>query len=124
MVQTTNERMKQLLDQLNQFPGQAENLPGQEGEMVRDALRGQSVYEIAQTYRVAEGAVWNILSSVARDLSGQPPRQPAETGGLGSDTDPGVTGGYGDTGFGSLGNEPPMPSPEEPAEPEGPDEQE
>jgi hypothetical protein len=37
-----------------------------------------------------------------------------ETGGLGSDTDPGVTGGYGDTGFGSLGNEPPFPTPEEP----------
>lgn len=47
---------------------------------------------------------------------GHPARPQVETGGLGSDTDPGVTGGYGDTGFGSLGNEPPFPTPEEPPE--------
>ena len=28
------------------------------------------------------------------------PTERAEVGGLGSDTDPGVTGGYGETGFG------------------------
>ena len=37
-------------------------------------------------------------------------------GGLGSDTDPGVTGGYGDTGFGALDTEPPYPITEEPVE--------
>jgi hypothetical protein len=35
---------------------------------------------------------------------------------MGSDTDPGVTGGYGETGFGSIGNEPPVPLPGEPGE--------
>ena len=44
------------------------------------------------------------------------PVQPVESGGFGSDTDPGITGGYGDTGFGSLGNEPPYPVSEEPEE--------
>jgi hypothetical protein len=37
-------------------------------------------------------------------------------GGLGSDTDPGVTGGYGDTGFGAIGNDGPIPVPGEPEE--------
>ena len=39
-----------------------------------------------------------------------------ETAGLGSDTDPGVSGGYGDTGFGAIGNDGPMPVLEEPGE--------
>jgi hypothetical protein len=39
----------------------------------------------------------------------KPFRKPA------SDTDPVVTSGYGDTGFGALGNEPPVPTPEEPS---------
>ena len=84
--------------------------------MVRDALLGQTVYEIAQNHRVSEATVWSVLSQSARLASGRPPMQSAETGGLGSDTDPGVTGGYGETGFGSLGNEPPVPIPEEPPE--------
>jgi len=42
------------------------------------------------------------LSTAARLASGQTVAQPVETGGFGSDTDPGITGGYGETGFGSL----------------------
>ena len=41
--------------------------------------------------------------------------EPVETGGLGADTDPGVTGGYGDTGFGALDIEP-IPDNTEPEE--------
>jgi len=52
-------------------------------------------------------------SSAARAAAGRGVEQ-VETGGFGSDTDPGVTGGYGETGFGSLGTEPPFPTPEEP----------
>ena len=48
--------------------------------------------------------------------AGKAPTERAEIGGLGSDTDPGVTGGYGETGFGSIGNEPPVPNPGEPRE--------
>ena len=58
--------------------------------------------------------VWEVLSNAARLATGHEPLERAETGGLGSDTDPGVTGGYGDTGFGSIGNEPPIPNPDEP----------
>jgi hypothetical protein len=110
---TTNKSMARIVEQLRKAPGLAEQLPEPEGAIVRDALDGQEVYAIAQRHRLSEAAVWDVLSNAARSAAGQPAAQ-VETGGLGSDTDPGVTGGYGDTGFGSLGNEPPFPTPEEP----------
>lgn len=94
--------MARLLRQFNQAPGLAESLPDYEGDIVRDALAGQSVYEIAQNHRTSEEAVWRVLNNAARLAGGTPIAQPVETGGFGSDTDPGVTGGYGETGFGSL----------------------
>lgn len=103
-----NSRLARLIEQINLDPGLAERMSGQEGDMVRAALNGQSVYEIAQDYRVSEQAVWDRLAQAARAASGRGVEQ-VETGGLGSDTDPGVSGGYGDTGFGSLGNEPDVP---------------
>ena len=111
---TSDERMRILVEKLQQDPGLAEGLPSLEGGMVRDALSGQTVYEIAQNYRVSERAVWDVLSAAARAASGTSAPQQVETGGFGSDTDPGVTGGYGETGFGSLGNESGVAIPEEP----------
>ncbi|HEX2910643.1 MAG TPA: hypothetical protein VH186_07525 [Chloroflexia bacterium] len=105
MAETSEERMAQLVEQLRQDPGLAESLPSKEGALVRDALEGQSVYEIAQNHRVSEQAVWSTLRNAARAASGKS-IQPVETGGFGSDTDPGVTGGYGETGFGALDVEP------------------
>lgn len=102
MTQRSDQRMERLREQLEQTPGFAESLPSAEGEMVRAALSGQSVYEIAQQHQTSEEAVWRALSDAARLASGQSAPQPVETGGFGSDTDPGVTGGYGETGFGSL----------------------
>jgi hypothetical protein len=113
MTQTTQEAMTRLVQQLGQAPGLAEQLPDLEGEIVRAALEGRQVYEIAQQQGMSEDAVWRVLSSAARVAAGQSV-QSTESGGLGSDTDPGVTGGYGDTGFGSIGNEPPVANPEEP----------
>jgi DNA-binding CsgD family transcriptional regulator len=101
MTQRSDDRMAILLEQLQQQPGLGEQLPSQEGAIVRAALDGQSVYEIAQQQQVSEGFVWTTLSNAARMATGQQ-IQPVETGGYGSDTDPGVTGGYGETGFGSL----------------------
>ncbi len=118
-------RMEQLREQLRQNLALVEQMPGDEGQMVRDALDGMDVYAIAQRHSVSEDAVWRALGSAVQGMRGMPSR-PVETGGLGSDTDPGVTGGYGDTGFGSLGNETPEPIPDEPQEPgtwlgDGPD---
>jgi hypothetical protein len=111
----SNERLARLVDQLRQQPGLAGSMPDPEGAVVRAALAGDEVYAIAQRYAMSEKAVWDTLGNAARAAAGQPAAQ-VETGGLGSDTDPGVTGGYGDTGFGSLGAEPPVAIPEEPGE--------
>ena len=80
------------------------------------AAEGTPVWEIAQVTGVSEAAVWRTLDGVLATVTGRAVAQ-VETGGLGSDTDPGVTGGYGDTGFGAVDTEPPADS-SEPA-PEG-----
>ncbi|MCE7984793.1 MAG: hypothetical protein DYG89_26775 [Caldilinea sp. CFX5] len=106
--------MAALVEKLGQDPTLAARLPAMEGEMVRAALDGESVYEIAQTHAVTEGVVWDVLSRVARAASGQGV-EPVVTGGFGSDTTPGLTGGYGATGFGDIGNEAPNPNRSEPS---------
>jgi hypothetical protein len=110
---TSHERLARLVEQLRQDPGIADRLPARESAVVRAAVEGQDVYAIAQDNQMSEQAIWDLLGSAARTASGRKVA-PVETGGLGSDTDPGVTGGYGETGFGSLGTEPPTPTPEEP----------
>jgi hypothetical protein len=114
MAQDPGDRLQALMERLRRNPALPEELPVQEGAFVRAALARQSVHAIAQQHQVSEGAVWRALADAARLAAGEAPARRVETGGLGSDTDPGVTGGYGDTGFGSLGNEPPEPIPEEP----------
>ncbi len=115
MALPSEERMKKLVDQLNQRPGLADQLPSPQRDVVLAALQGKDVHQIASSLSLDEGAVWEFLDDAARWAIGKPPaRRAPEQGGLGSDTDPGVTGGYGDTGFGSIGNEPPIPTPEEP----------
>ena len=106
--------MQQIVAQLHAAPGLAEEIPGREGEIVRAALNGQDVYQLAQSHQMSEGAVWAILHNAARAASGHELHE-VETGSFGSDTDPGVTGGYGATGFGDIGNDGDGdPSPDEP----------
>ncbi|MDI3339110.1 MAG: hypothetical protein QJR03_01120 [Sphaerobacter sp.] len=114
MAPTAEERMAALREQLRADPTLAATLPETEAAIVHEALAGESVYAIAQRHGMSEEAVWTLLGNAARLARGQGPAHRVESGGLGSDTDPGVTGGYGDTGFGSIGNEPPEPTPEEP----------
>lgn len=97
--------MARLVEQLQRNPALPQTLPSVEGGLVRAALDGQSVHDIAGTFGMSEAAVWEMLGNAARMASGQPIQHPVETGGLGSDTDPGVTGGYGDTAMGSLEGE-------------------
>ncbi len=106
--------MARLVEQIQRDPALVETLPAEEARVIRDALDGLSIHEIANRHRMSEGAVWEVLGSAARLAAGSAPARRVEVGGLGSDTDPGVTGGYGETGFGSLGLEPPEPTPEEP----------
>jgi hypothetical protein len=106
--------MAALLAQFKQDPTIAERLPNMEGAMVQAALDGDNVYAIAQEHAVTEGAVWEVLTNAARMATGHGVEQ-VETGGFGSDTTPGVTGGYGATGFGAIGNEAPNPNLREPS---------
>jgi hypothetical protein len=115
-MEHTHARLSELVARLRGAGGLVESLPGAERDIVLRALDGADVSEIAGAHEISEAAVWSVLTNAARFVGGQTPAHPVETGGLGSDTDPGVTGGYGDTGFGSLGNEPPEPWPDEPEE--------
>jgi len=71
---------------------------------------------IAQEHGISVEAVWTSLSNVARLVGNAGTARTVEIGGLGSDTDPGIHGGYGDTGFGSLDTDPLYPMPEKPRE--------
>ncbi len=82
-----------------------QTLPTMERQIGMMAADGAPVWEIAQQTRVSEAAVARTLDGIMAAVTGRE-IAPVETGGLGADTDPGVTGGYGDTGFGALDTEP------------------
>lgn len=110
MANPTDKRWAELLDSLREYPALPGQLTGQEGEIIRQALDELDVHEIAQAHGIPETAVWEIVGNAARAAKGENVDR-VETGGMGSDTDP---GGYGETGFGVMGNEPPEPTFEEP----------
>jgi len=57
------------------------------------AADGSPVWEIAQQMRISDEAVAHALDRIVAALSRREVSQ-VETGGLGADTDQGVTGGY------------------------------
>jgi hypothetical protein len=77
-------------------------LPPEERQIATLAAAGSPVWEIAQQMRMSEGAVAHMLDSVEAALTGREVEQ-VETGGLGADTDPGVSGGYDPDPFGGPG---------------------
>jgi hypothetical protein len=91
-----------------------QTLPSVERRIALMAASGTPIWEIAQQVRESEGAVARTLDGIIAVMTGRA-TEPVETGGLGADTDPGVTGGYGDTGFGALDTEP-IPDNTEPKE--------
>lgn len=82
-----------------------QTLPPLERQIATMAAAGAPLWEIAQQTRVSDGAVARTVDSVVAAATGRI-MHPVETGGLGADTDPGVTGGDGDTGFGGIDTEP------------------
>ncbi len=101
-----HQRFDELVDRIRQNPALTKRLPEVESRMVREALDGQDASAIAQNHHVSEGYVWTLMTDLARQTTGG--ARQAEQAGLGSDTAPGVTGGYGRTGFGNLSQEPPV----------------
>lgn len=58
--------LQQLVAQLGLGPSLAERLPLREGAMVRAAMSGKRVHEIASDYQVSEGAIWQVFGNAAR----------------------------------------------------------
>lgn len=113
---------RELADRLTGVPGLVESLPDREQRIAEMIVEGQRPYEIAMAEGISEDAVWTFVRSLANATMA--PSRPIftrgyETAGLGADTDPGVTGGYGDTGFGAIGNEGGEAVTEEPEETPG-----
>ncbi len=106
-----SEELAKLLDGARAY---IHTLPQAERRMAILAADGTPVWQIAQETGVSEAAVWRTLDGVIATVTGRQV-SPVETGGLGSDTDPGVTGGYGDTGFGAVDTDP-IPDSGEPLE--------
>ncbi|MCL4534736.1 MAG: helix-turn-helix transcriptional regulator [Bacteroidetes bacterium] len=99
---------RDLRDRLKSVPGLVESLSDQEQRMAQAIAEGRRPYEIAMSEGISEDAVWTFVRALnnATVATGQRALSRGyETAGLGADTDPGVTGGYGDTGFGAIGNE-------------------
>lgn len=99
---------------LRQASAYIESLPEPEHQIAQRAANGEPVWQIANELQLSEEAVAHLLDDVVAAVTGRPQRE-VETGGLGSDTDPGISGGYGDTGFGALDTEP-IPDNTEPTE--------
>ena len=74
-------------------------LPPEERRIATLAANGSPVWEIAQEMRMSEGAVAHTIDSIVAALTGRDVEQ-VETGGLGADTDPGISGGYDPDPFG------------------------
>jgi DNA-binding NarL/FixJ family response regulator len=74
-------------------------LPPQERHIATMAANGASIWEIAQQMRISDAAVAGVIDRLVAVLSGRETER-VETGGLGADTDAGVSGGYDPEPFG------------------------
>src|SRR5579884_2345161 len=94
------ERMRRIVAMLRLDPGLPGQLPHEEQRIVEEALRGDSVHDIAANHQMTEAAVWHFLDDAARLAGGREPAHRVVTGGMAADT-----GGTGETevGFGRIG---------------------
>lgn len=86
------EALRRTLDGARTFIA---TLPGHERQLATLAADRTPIWAIAQETGESEAAVARTLDGVVAAVTGRVVT-PVETGGLGADTDPGVTGGYGD----------------------------
>jgi DNA-binding NarL/FixJ family response regulator len=75
------------------------SLPPDERHIATMAAEGAPVWEIAQQMRISDAAVAHLIDRIVAALMGRT-IETVETGGLGADTDPGITGGYDPEPFG------------------------
>jgi hypothetical protein len=94
--QPTSRGSEEIVRLLSTAHAYIQTLPPVERRIATLAASGTPIWEIAQQTRESEGAVWRTLDGIIAVVTGRE-IESVETGGLGADTDPGVTGGYGDT---------------------------
>jgi hypothetical protein len=75
------------------------SLPPDDRHIASLAANGSPIWEIAQQMRISDAAVAHVIDRIVAALTGRI-ADPVETGGLGADTDPGVSGGYDPEPFG------------------------
>ena len=114
--QGNNAREARYRELLQANPALIEGLPPKEQRIAEKVAAGEAVPFVANDESISEDAVWHLLDTLFRNATGNHTPRPVETGGLGSDTDAGVSGGYGETGFGSISSD--VPYMEEEEEPE------
>lgn len=97
-VTGADEATTRLLKEAHEY---IQALPTEERHIATMAANGAPLWEIAQQMRMSEGAVAHTIDRIVSALTGRVVEQ-VETGGLGADTDPGVSGGYDPEPFGGA----------------------
>jgi DNA-directed RNA polymerase specialized sigma24 family protein len=62
-------QLAQVLEEIRQDPALPERLPETDAAIVKAALDGEAVDEIAQRHHLPEDAVWEVLDSAARSVT-------------------------------------------------------
>jgi hypothetical protein len=100
-----DDRFDSLVQKIREEPALVNRLDSLESRIVREALHGDDVEEIAKRYDVSRGYVMTLISGVAHATSGQ--AQQLEQIGLGREGDKNLRGGWGDTGQANINVESP-----------------
>jgi DNA-binding CsgD family transcriptional regulator len=87
----TRERARILSDAMTYI----ESLPPMERRVAELAAAGEPNWEISAEVGISDGAVASMIARTLRAIDGDDGER-VEVGGLGADTDPGISGGYDD----------------------------
>ncbi|MBA3451423.1 MAG: sigma-70 family RNA polymerase sigma factor [Chloroflexia bacterium] len=90
---TSSLANEQTVRLLREAHGYVLGLPPDERQIATMAADGSPVWEIAQHMRISDEAVAHALDRIVAVLTGRAVEK-VESGGLGADTDPGISGGY------------------------------
>ena len=117
MDQADEQRIAPLIEALRQDPGGGSDLPDPAGAIVRAALAGQTVYQIAQDQEMSEEAVWRSLSDAARAASAPRRAAPSRRPAWAATPIPASPAATARPASAASGLDPPEPIPEEPPGP-------
>ncbi len=94
------DRFDALVSKIREEPAVISRLSTLESHIVREALNGDDVDEIARRHDVSKGYVMTLIKGVAQATGGQADQ--LEHMGLGRDHDKNLRGGFGDMGQANI----------------------